>query len=62
MTKIILVGCVLIVIGIAGLAAYSREKGDDYLSPSEAGPKGKAPKMEIQVNILERVLTGASTA
>jgi uncharacterized protein len=49
MTKIKLVGCVLIFIGIAGLAAYSREKGDDYVSPSEAGPRGNAPKMEVQL-------------
>jgi len=49
MTKTIVAGCVLIFIGIAGLAAYSREKGDDYVSPSEAGPRGKAPKMEVQL-------------
>ena len=49
MTKIKLVGCVLIFVGIAGLAAYSREKVDDYVSPSEAGPRGNAPKMEVQL-------------
>jgi hypothetical protein len=49
MTKLKLVGCVLIFIGITGLAAYSREKGDDYVSPSEAGPRGNAPKMEVQL-------------
>ena len=49
MTKIKVVGCVLIFIGIAGLAVkFRREKGDDYVSPSEAGPRGKAPKMEVQ--------------
>src|SRR5580765_7031337 len=49
MTKIKLVGCVLIFVGIAGLAAYSREKVDDYVSPSEAGPRGNAPKMKVQL-------------
>jgi predicted DNA-binding protein with PD1-like motif len=49
MRKIIAAGSVLMFIGIAGLAAYSQEKRDVYVSPSEAGPKGKAPRMEVQL-------------
>ena len=35
---------VLVLIGIAGLVAYSQEKGSDYVSPSEAVPTGRAPR------------------
>src|ERR1700688_2647003 len=36
-------------IGIAGLVAYSQEKGSEYVAPSEAAPRGKAPKMQVQL-------------
>jgi predicted DNA-binding protein with PD1-like motif len=42
-------GCVLVLIGIAGLAAYSQEKASEYVSPSEAVPRGNAPKMQVQL-------------
>jgi predicted DNA-binding protein with PD1-like motif len=42
-------GCVLALIGIAGLTGHSQEKGSEYVSPSEAVPRGKAPKMEVQL-------------
>jgi predicted DNA-binding protein with PD1-like motif len=42
-------GCALALIGIAGLTGYSGEKGSAYVSPSEAVPRGKAPKMEVQL-------------
>jgi len=31
------------------LVAYSQEKGSEYVSPSEAVPTGKAPKMQVQL-------------
>jgi uncharacterized protein len=32
-----------------GVAAFSQEKPSDYVAPSEAGPKGKAPGMKVQL-------------
>src|SRR5450631_727957 len=49
MIKTKLLVCVFITIGIAGLAGYSREKGGEYVAPSEAVPRGKAPKMQVQL-------------
>src|SRR6202050_3221360 len=49
MIKMKRIGCVLALIGIAGLMGYSQEKGSEYVSPSEAGPTGKAPKMQVQL-------------
>jgi uncharacterized protein len=40
---------VLVWIGIAGFVAYSQEKGSEYVSPSEAVPTGRAPKMQVQL-------------
>src|ERR1700723_3451876 len=49
MIKMKRIGCVLALIGIAGLVGYSQEKGSEYVSPSEAAPRGKAPKMQVQL-------------
>jgi predicted DNA-binding protein with PD1-like motif len=49
MIKIKRLGCVLVLIGIAGLVAYSQEKGSEYVAPSEAVPTAKAPKMQVQL-------------
>ncbi len=49
MIKIKRLGCVLVLIGIAGLMGYSQEKASEYVSPSEAVPRGKAPKMQVQL-------------
>jgi hypothetical protein len=48
MTKINRLGCVMVLIGIAGLMAYSQEKGSEYVAPPEAVSRGKAPKMQVQ--------------
>jgi uncharacterized protein len=40
---------VLALAGIAGLVAYSQEKGSEYISPSAAVPRGKSPKMLVQL-------------
>jgi predicted DNA-binding protein with PD1-like motif len=42
-------GCALVLIGIVSLMGYSQEKGSEYVSPSEAAPRGKAPKMQVQL-------------
>jgi predicted DNA-binding protein with PD1-like motif len=49
MIKIKRLGCVLLLIGIAGLIGYSQEKGSEYVDPSEAVPRGKAPKVQVQL-------------
>src|SRR5271169_4242507 len=49
MIKMKRLGCVLVLIGIASLVAYSQERGSEYVSPSEAVPTSKAPKMQVQL-------------
>ena len=49
MSKIKRIGCALVLIGIAGLTAYSQEKESEYVAPSEAIPRGKAPKMKVRL-------------
>jgi predicted DNA-binding protein with PD1-like motif len=49
MLKINRLSFVLVLIGIAGFVAYSQEKGSEYVSPSEAVPTGRAPKMQVQL-------------
>ena len=49
MIKIKRLGCALVLIGIAGLMGYSQEKASEYVSPSEAVPRGRAPKMRVQL-------------
>jgi predicted DNA-binding protein with PD1-like motif len=49
MIKIKGMGWVLVLIGIAGLMGYSQEKASEYVAPSEAVPRGKAPKMQVQL-------------
>jgi hypothetical protein len=48
MVKLKLAGCVLGLIGIACLMGYSQERSE-YVSPSEAVPRGKAPKMKVRL-------------
>jgi predicted DNA-binding protein with PD1-like motif len=48
MIKLKLVGCILGLIGIACLVGYSQERSE-YVSPSEAVPKGRAPKMKVRL-------------
>jgi predicted DNA-binding protein with PD1-like motif len=42
-------GCVLLLIGLASVMGHSQEATDEYVAPSEAGPRGKAPKMQVQL-------------
>jgi hypothetical protein len=41
--------CVLVLIGATTMIAYSQETASEYVSPSEAVPRGKAPKMQVQL-------------
>src|SRR5271168_3725766 len=41
--------CVLALIGIATMIGYSRTTASEYVSPSEAVPTGRAPKMRVQL-------------
>jgi hypothetical protein len=49
MIKIKILCCAIVSIGIAGLMGHSQEKGSEYVAPSEAVPRGKAPKMQVQL-------------
>jgi uncharacterized protein len=49
MSKIKRLGCALVLVAIAGLAVYSQEKESEYVAPSEAIPRGKAPKMQVRL-------------
>src|SRR5271156_5013125 len=50
MTNIKRLGSALVaLIAIGGLVGYSQQKPSDYVSPSEAVPRGKAPKMQVQL-------------
>jgi len=41
--------CVLVLIGATTVVGYSQETASEYVSPSEAVPRGKAPKMQVQL-------------
>src|SRR3984957_3934341 len=40
---------VLVLIGVTAMIGYSQETASEYVSPSEAAPMGKAPKMQVQL-------------
>jgi predicted DNA-binding protein with PD1-like motif len=41
--------CILVLIGVATMIGYSQEAASKYVSPLEAAPRGKAPKMQVQL-------------
>ena len=49
MKRVQRIGYVLLLIGLAVLMAYSQKVASDYVAPAEAGPTGKAPKMQVQL-------------
>lgn len=49
MIKVHQLGYVLLWIGIATLLGHSQEPAGDYVPPSEAVPRGKAPRMQVQL-------------
>ena len=49
MLRIRLFSSAFVMIAIAGLVGYSQEKASEYVSPSEAVPRGRAPKMKVRL-------------
>ena len=49
MIKIKRLGYVLSLIAVATAMGHPRETASEYVAPSEAAPKGKAPKMQVQL-------------
>src|SRR3984957_550493 len=49
MTKAKQLGYVLSLIAIATATGHPRETASEYVAPSEAVPRGKAPKMQVQL-------------
>jgi predicted DNA-binding protein with PD1-like motif len=41
--------CILVLIGVTSVIGYSQETASEYVSPSEAVPTGKAPRMQVQL-------------
>src|SRR6476646_1192163 len=41
--------CILILLGVTTMSGYSQETANEYVSPSKAVPRGKAPKMRVQL-------------
>ena len=41
--------CALVLIGFATMTGYSQETASEYVSPSESAPRGKAPRMQVQL-------------
>ena len=49
MVKLPRLDYVLLLIGIATLLAHSQQTEGDYVAPSKTAPKGKAPRMRVQL-------------
>ena len=49
MIKIKRLCCVLVLIGITATTVHSQDAAGDYVAPSEAVPRGKAPRMQVQL-------------
>jgi uncharacterized protein len=49
MIKVKGLGYVLGLIGIATAMGYPRDASNEYVTPSEAVPRGKAPKMQVEL-------------
>jgi len=49
MSKIKRLGCALVLIGITAMMVRSQDTTGEYVAPSEAVARGKAPKMQVQM-------------
>jgi hypothetical protein len=49
MIKVKQLSYALLLGGIAIVTAYSQDKASEYVAPPDAGPKGKAPRMKVQL-------------
>src|SRR5271169_5712263 len=41
--------CLLLLIGVAAVMVHSQQTAGEYVAPSEAVPRGKAPRMQVQL-------------
>ena len=48
MSKIEQISCALLIIGLTTIG-QSQETNSEYVAPPDAGPKGKAPRMQVQL-------------
>src|ERR1700691_5911045 len=49
MRKIKRLGCAFVLIAISAVMVRSQNTADEYVTPAEAVPSGKAPKMQVQL-------------
>ena len=49
MIKIKQLSYALLLVGIAITTTYSQDTASEYIAPPDAGPKGKAPRMKVQL-------------
>jgi uncharacterized protein len=49
MNKVERLGYLLLLIGLATMLGYSEGAASDYVAPSEAVPRGRAPRMQVQL-------------
>jgi predicted DNA-binding protein with PD1-like motif len=49
MIKVRQLSCALLLVGAAIAVGYSQDTASEYVAPPEAGPKGKAPEMKVQL-------------
>jgi len=49
MIKLVRLGCVLVSIGIAAMMVRSQDSAGEYVAPSEAVARGRAPRMQVQL-------------
>jgi predicted DNA-binding protein with PD1-like motif len=49
MSKINQVSCTLLIVALATTMGQSQETNSEYVAPPDAGPKGKAPRMQVQL-------------
>src|SRR5882672_4170379 len=49
MSKMKLLSYALSFVGMAVTTAYSQDTTSEYIAPPDAGPKGKAPRMKVQL-------------
>jgi uncharacterized protein len=48
-SRVNVVSYVLLLIGLVSVMGFSQETASEYVAPADAGPKGKAPKMQVQL-------------
>src|SRR6267143_1484594 len=49
MIKLRRLSCALLLVGFAATTGHSEETTSEYVAPPDAGPKGKAPRMQVKL-------------